>query len=303
MKRRSNFFAFAWAATATVLAAAGMPCGLIGLVAAARAPQSAATPEITFRGTEYFLRSSQGNGYEFTPAGQEDLHTFTDSLTLDLYPAAHDEKALAVITSRIRAIAEGAKATILPATVAVSGQSTGEHFFAAVVPTPHGADFDAIRVVLVDKQAVGVFYAHRSYGQSAVEVTSDWAKKNAADVEKQLLRFDVSHAVSSAKGIVATTPSLAADNADLPTGTIKKGTLTSPQLMRDTMQGVVGKVALLGCDKIEDVARYVVTPFSGAPRARQWQEKWLVRGCGKQYPVDINFKEDGAGGADWTIKN
>ena len=38
--------------------------------------------------------------------------------------------------------------------------------------------------------------------------------------------------------------------------------------MRDTMQGVAGKVGTMGCDKIEDVARYVVTPFSGAT-ARQ----------------------------------
>ncbi len=301
MERRSNFFAFALAAAVTVVAATTMLYGPVGLVAAAQAPQAAARAKITFRGTEYFLRiSSQGKGYEFRPSGQEDLPTFTDSLTLDLYPAAHDEEALATITSRIRAIAEGAKATFLP-TVSASGQSKGEHFFAAVVPTAHGADFDAIRVVLVDKQAVGVFYTHRSYGQSAADATSEWAKKNAADVEQQLLQFDASHAVSSAKG--STTPSPAADNSGLPAGTIKKGTLTTPQLMRDTMQGVVGKVATLGCDKIEDVARYVVMPFSGAPRARQWQEKWMVRGCGKQYPVDIDFKEDGAGGAYWTIKN
>jgi hypothetical protein len=301
MKRRSKSFAFALAATATVLAAAGMPYGPTGLVAAARAPQAAPMPKITFRGTEYFLRAPQGNTYEFRPAGQDDPSTFTDSLTLDLYPAAHDEEALTTITGRVRAIAEGAKATILPTTVSASGQPTGAHFFAAVVPTTHGADFDAIRVVLVDKQAVGVFYTHRSYGQSAVDATSNWAKKNAADVEQQLLRFDAAHAVSSAKG--STAPPPVADNADLPAGTIKKGTLTSPQLMRDTMQGVVGKVGTLGCGKIEDVTRYVVTPFSGAPRSRQWREKWMVKGCGKQYPVDIDFKEDGAGGADWAIRN
>jgi hypothetical protein len=299
MKRRSNYFAFALAATVTVVAAASMPHGPIGLVAAARGPQSGATTKIRFRDAEYVLRSSSGKQFEFRPQGQEDDQTFTDSLTLDLYPAAHDEEALATITSRVRAIAEGAKATILPTTV--SGQRTGEHFFAAVVPTLHGADFDAVHVVLVDKQGVGVFYTHRSYGPSAAGTTSEWAKKNAAAVEQQLLQFDASHALSSVK--VSTVPSVAADNTDLPAGTIKKGTLTSPQLMHDTMQGVGGKVASLGCDKIEDVARYVVTPFSGAPRARQWQEKWLVRGCGKQYPVDIDFKEDGAGGADWAIKN
>ncbi len=304
MKRRSIFFAFFFAfalvATAIALAAAAAPHGPTSL--AATPAQSPATAKVTFRGTEYFLRSSSGHEYEFTPSGQEDLHSFTDSLALDLYPAAHDQEALATITSRVLAIVQGQKATVLRTiSVSASGQKPGEHFLAAVVPTPHGVDFDAIRFVLVDKEAVGVFYTHRSYGTSAASTTTEWVTKNAANVEQQLLQFDASPMVSSVKG--STSPSLPAQSTDLPAGTIKKGSLTSPQLMHDTMQGVTGKVATLGCDKVEDVAPYVVTPFSGAPRARQWQEKWLVKGCGKQYPVVIDFKEDGAGGAYWTIKN
>jgi hypothetical protein len=300
MKRRSIFFVFALAATAAALAAAAALHGPTGLAAAPA--QSPATAKVTFRGTEYFLRSSHGNEYDFTPPGQEDLHAFTDELSLDLYPAAHDQEALATITSRVLAIAQGQKATVLRTiSVSASGQKPGEHFLAAVVPTPHGVDFDAIRFVLVDNQAVGVFYTHRSNGTSAAGMTSEWVTKNAADVEQQLLQFDASHMVSSVK--ISTSASVPAHNTDMPAGTIKKGTLTSPQLMHDTMQGVTGKVATLGCDKVEDVASYVVTPFSGAPRARQWQEKWLVQGCGKQYPVIIDFKEDGAGGAYWTIKN
>ena len=287
MKRRSIFFAFALAATAAAFAA--MPD-----------LQSPATAKVTFRGTEYLLRSSHGNGYDFTPRGQEDLSTFTDMLELNLYPTAHDQEALATITSRVQAVAQGAKATILRTiSVSASGQQPGEHFLAAVLPTPHGVDFDAIHFVLVDNQAVGVFYTHRSYGESAAGTTSAWVTKNAADVEQQLLQFDASRMVSAVKN----PPSLPAPSTDLPAGTIKKGTLTSPQLMHDTMLGVAGKVGSLGCHKVEDVTPYVVTPFSGPTGARQWQEKWLVNGCGKQYPVDIGFKEDGAGGADWTIKN
>jgi hypothetical protein len=145
-----------------------------------------------------------------------------------------------------------------------------------------------------------VFYTHRSYGESAAGTTSAWVTKNAADVEQQLLQFDASRMVSSVKD--SASPSPAAPTTDLPAGTIKKGTLTSPLLMHDTMLGVAGKMGTLGCHKVEDVAPYIVTPFSGATGARQWQEKWLVKGCGKQYPIDIGFKEDGAGGADWTIK-
>jgi hypothetical protein len=300
MKRRSILLTFA-AATAAALTAAATPHGPAGSAAATVDLQSPATAKVTFRGTEYLLRSSHGNGYDFTPRGQEDLSTFTDMLTLNLYPAAHDQEALATITSRVQAIAQGAKATILRTiSVSASGQQPSEHFLAAVMPTPHGVDFDAIRFVLVDKQGAGVFYTHRSYGESAAGTTSAWVTKNAAAVEQQLLQFDASGMVSSVKN--PTSPSLPAPNTDLPAGTIKKGTLTSPQLRQDTMLGVAGKMGSLGCHKVEDVAPYVVTPFSGATGARQWQEKWLVTGCGKQYPIDIDFKEDGAGGADWTIK-
>jgi hypothetical protein len=267
MKRRSIFFVCALAATAATLATAATPHGTTGLAATATDLPSPATARVTFQGTEYLLRSSHGNTSDFTPPGQEDLSTFTDMLELNQYPGAHDQQALATITSRTLAIAQGAKATILR-TIPVSapGQQPGEHFLALVLPTPHGVDFDAIRFVLVDNQAVGVFYTHRSYGQSAAGTTSGWVTKNAADVEQQLLRFDASRMVSALK--ISTSPSLPATNTVLPAGTIKKGTLTSPQLKHDTMLGVVARVGSLGCDKVEDVAPYVVTPFSGATGVR-----------------------------------
>jgi hypothetical protein len=300
MKRRSILLAFA-AATAAALTATATPHGSTVSAAATADVQSPATAKVTFRGTEYLLRSSQGNGHDFTPRGQEDLSTFTDMLTLNLYPAAHDQEALATITSRVQAIAQGAKSTILRTiSVSASGQQPGQHFLAAVMPTPHGVDFDAIRFVLVDNQGVGVFYTHRSYGESAAGTTNAWVTKNAADVEQQLLQFDASRMVAAVKN--PTSPSVAAPTTDLPAGTIKKGTLTSPQLRQDTMLGIAGKMGTLGCHKVEDVTPYVVTPFSGAAGTRQWREKWLVTGCGKQYPIDIDFKEDGSGGADWTIK-
>jgi hypothetical protein len=287
-KHRSIFFAVALAATVGALPAAAATPG-----------HSPAASGLTFRGTEYLLRSSQGNTSDFTPAGQEDLSTFTDMLELNLYPAAHDQEALATITSRTQAIAQGAKATMVR-TATPAGQQPGEHFFALVLPTAHGVDFDAVRFVLVDNQAVGVFYTHRSYGQSAAASTSAWVTKNAADVEQQLLHFDASRMVAAAKVPLST--SLPAPNTGLPAGTIRKGTLTSPQLMKDTMLGVSGRLGTLGCHTMEEVTPYIVTSFSGPAGARQWQEKWLVRGCGKQYPIDIGFKEDPTGGADWTIK-
>ncbi len=67
MKPRSIFFAFALAATVAAFAAAATPHGPTALAAAMPDLQSPATAKVTFRGTEYLLRSSHGNGYDFTP--------------------------------------------------------------------------------------------------------------------------------------------------------------------------------------------------------------------------------------------
>src|ERR1700722_3345346 len=124
MKRRSILLAFA-AATAAALTATATPHGPTGSAAATPDLQSPATAKATFRGTEYLLRSSQGTGLDFTPRGEEVLSTFTDMLTLNLYPAAHDQEALATITSRVQAIAQGAKSTILRTiSVSASGEQT-----------------------------------------------------------------------------------------------------------------------------------------------------------------------------------
>ena len=124
MKRRSIFFAFALAATAAAFAA--MPD-----------LQSPATAKVTFRGTEYLLRSSHGNGYDFTPRGQGDLSTFTDMLELNLYPTAHDQEALATITSRVQAVAQGAKATILRTiSVSASGNNRASISLPQCCPPP-----------------------------------------------------------------------------------------------------------------------------------------------------------------------
>jgi hypothetical protein len=73
--------------------------------------------------------------------------------------------------------------------------------------------------------------------------------------------------------------------------------------MRDAMVGVSAKVATLGCGKPEDFVAYVIARPSGKSGARRWREKWLVKGCGKQYPVDIDFSEDGANAANYWIEN
>jgi hypothetical protein len=87
----------------------------------------------------------------------------------------------------------------------------------------------------------------------------------------------------------------------LPAGAIKKGTLANTKLIRDAKLGVVSKVAVMGCTKLGDFEPYVVAMPSGAVGQRRWKERWVVSGCGKEYPVKIEFYEDGPNAANWTI--
>lgn len=89
---------------------------------------------------------------------------------------------------------------------------------------------------------------------------------------------------------------------ELPAGTIQKGSLANDKLISDAKVGVAGKVATLGCKDLKDFTAYVVAMPAGKPGSMYWEEKWVVNGCRKQYPVDIKFAEDGKGGAFWTIK-
>jgi hypothetical protein len=83
---------------------------------------------------------------------------------------------------------------------------------------------------------------------------------------------------------------------------VKKGTLANAKLIADTKSGVAGKVATMGCTQLGDVDTYVVSMPAGPSGSRQWKERWIVSGCGSHYPVDIEFKEDGTGGAYWSIR-
>ena len=81
----------------------------------------------------------------------------------------------------------------------------------------------------------------------------------------------------------------------------KKGTLANAKLIRDAKMGVVSKVAVMGCTKPGDFEPYIVAMPSGAVGERRWKELWVVSGCGKEYPVKIEFYEDGPNAANWTI--
>lgn len=91
-------------------------------------------------------------------------------------------------------------------------------------------------------------------------------------------------------------------SSSLPAGTIQAGSLANGKLISDAMVGVVAKVATLGCSKMDNYVPYVMEMPHGQVGARRWKEMWVVKGCGAEYPIVIDFNEAGPYAADWTIK-
>lgn len=59
------------------------------------AAATAAKPAFVFGGVGYLHRWSMNDQHEFTPDGQEDLDKWSDMITINVYPNAHDGDALA----------------------------------------------------------------------------------------------------------------------------------------------------------------------------------------------------------------
>lgn len=226
------------------------------------------------------------------PAGQQDSAKWEDRLTVTLYPSAKDDAGLANISTQILNRYKGAHAIIVRTnSVRVPPQQHTEYFMAAVLGNPDLEEFGANRYVLINNVGVGLISSHRIYGKAVGNTMSQWMDTNGPTIETQLMQLDAGALFGSAH---------AADS--LPPGTIKKGTLANAKLIQDAKTGVAGKVATMGCSKLGDVDPYVVAMPTGPAGAHQWKERWIVAGCGSHYPVDIEFKEDGKGNADWTIR-
>ncbi|MFT3792570.1 MAG: hypothetical protein QM741_16235 [Rudaea sp.] len=252
-------------------------------------------PTVTFRGTTYRLSRTSGNEYDFTPA--EQTPPSADVLTLLVLSRIKDGEALADLANRTLSKLKDTKATIVRTnSVPASAQKPAEHFMAVVIPSPDALQFGASRYVLVGGEGVEMIYMHTIHGNAVGNEMSRWLDKNGADVEQKLMQLDAS-------SMMPTTPAAAQAPADaLPPGTIQKGSLANPKLISDAMQGVAGKAATLGCEKIDSRQPYVVAKPQGPAGAQVWREKWLVTCAGKTYPIDIRFNQSGADAADWTIE-
>ena len=129
--------------------------------------------------------------HEFTPERQEDLEKWSDMITINVYPDAHDGEVLA---TKANAVLENYKShrgrVLRTSSVPQTPKQPAEHFIAVVFGRPNFIEVALARFKLVDGLGCSIVYSHRIYGEKIGDQMSAWLKNNGAEKEKALMEWN-----------------------------------------------------------------------------------------------------------------
>jgi hypothetical protein len=154
------------------------------------AADTAAKPLFVFQGLDYVHRWSQNDQHEFTPQGQEDLDKWTDMITINVYPSAHDGDALA---GKANAVLDNYKShngrVLRTNSVPRTPDRPAQHFIAVVFGRPNFIEMAFASFKLVDDVGCSIVYSHRIYGAKVGDQMSAWLEHNGPKMEKTLMEW------------------------------------------------------------------------------------------------------------------
>ncbi len=152
---------------------------------------TAGKPAFVFSGVGYLHRWSKNDQHEFTPEGQADLNKWSDMITVNAYPDAHDGDALA---AKANAVLENYKShqgmVLRTNSVPRTPDRPAEHFIAVVFGRPNFIEVAFARFKLVDGAGCSIVYSHRIYGEKVGDQMSAWLDHNGAKIEKTLMEWN-----------------------------------------------------------------------------------------------------------------
>ncbi len=156
-----------------------------------RAAAAPAKSAFVFGGVGYLHRWSMNGQHEFTPEGQEDLEKWSDMITMNVYPDAHDGEALAVKANAVLENYKSHKGMVLKtSSVPRTPDRPAEHFVAVVFGRPNFIEVAFARLKLVDGVGCSIVYSHRIYGEKIGDQMSAWLNKNGPEMEKALMEWN-----------------------------------------------------------------------------------------------------------------
>ena len=178
-----------------IFASLALACIPMDRVATAEDRRSHATtadkPAFMFGGVGYFHRWSQNAQHEFTPTGQDDLEKWSDMITINVYPTAHDGDALAVKTNAVLENYKSHGGRVLRTdSVPRTPDRPAEHFIAVIFGRPNFLEAAFGRFKLVDGVGCSIVYSHRIYGEKVGDQMSKWLNDNGPKMEKMLMGWN-----------------------------------------------------------------------------------------------------------------
>jgi len=151
---------------------------------------AAAKPAFVFGGVSYLHRWSQNDQHEFTPEGQEDLEKWSDMITINVYPSAHDGDALSAKANAVLENYKSHKDMVLRTnSVLRTPDRPAEHFIGVVFGRSNFIEVAFARFKLLDGVGCSIVYSHRIYGEKVGDQMSAWLNDNGPKVEKMLMEW------------------------------------------------------------------------------------------------------------------
>jgi hypothetical protein len=144
-----------------------------------------------FDGVGYLPRWSKNNQHEFTPEGQEDLEKWSDMITMNVYPDAHDGDALAAKTNSVLENYKSHHGKVLRTnSLPRTPDRPAEHFIAVVFARQNFIEVAFARFKVVDGTGCSIVCSHRIYGEKVGDQMSAWIDHNGAKIERTLMEWN-----------------------------------------------------------------------------------------------------------------
>lgn len=149
----------------------------------------------TFRGVEYFHRSSERNSnidlHEFTPADQADLGAWVEMVSVIRYHHVNDVDGLAQLANLTLQLYQELGGQILATdSVAATEQTPAEHLLVGVLFDPGFIEAVFTRFRMTSDGGTAVLYSRRVYGSGVGDKMSAWLNEHGPTTGNGLMAWD-----------------------------------------------------------------------------------------------------------------
>jgi len=132
-------------------------------VAADTAATAEAKAVFVFGGVSYFQRWAQDDQCEFTPTGQENLEKWSDMITINVYPSAHDGDTLAMKANVLENYKSHGWRVLQTDSIPSHARPACRAFYRCCFGRSNSLEAAFPRFKLVDGIGCSIVYSHRLY--------------------------------------------------------------------------------------------------------------------------------------------